>query len=183
MRGLSVTATKDEREHMELIGDDGFDAFYRRHRSRLIALAYAVSGSRLGAEDLAHDALEAAYRDWDRIRGLDNPTAWVQRIVTNRAVSAYRRRASELKTLVRLRGERHTVAFPEVHPETEWLWAEVRRLPRRQIQVVALTYVEGLSMPEIADVLDISKESVNTHLRRARQTLARRIPSIDPEEA
>lgn len=176
-----MTATKDARDQVERVTGDGFDEFYRRHRHRLVALAYVASGSRLGAEDLAHDALEAAYRDWDRT--LDNPTAWVQRIVTNRAVSAYRRRLSEAKTLTRLRGERHTVAFPEVHGETEWLWAEVRRLPRRQVQVVALTYVEGLSMPEIADVLGISKESVNTHLRRARETLARRIEITNPEEA
>jgi RNA polymerase sigma factor (sigma-70 family) len=161
------------------VGLDGFADFYRRHRPRLIALAYAVSGSRSGAEDLAHDALEAALRDWDRIRALDNPAAWVRRIVANRAVSAYRRRRAELRTLARLRGERHVVAFPEVRGETEWLWAEVRRLPRRQIQVVALTYVEGLSMVEVAEVLGISKETVNTHLRRARDTLSRRIePAI-----
>jgi RNA polymerase sigma factor (sigma-70 family) len=178
-----VTATKDARDLVERISGDGFDEFYRRHRHRLVALAFAVSGSRLGAEDLAHDALEAAYRDWDRIRTLDNPTAWVQRIVTNRSVSAYRRRLAEARTLTRLRGERHTVAFPEVRPETEWLWTEVRRLPRRQVQVIALTYVEELTMPEIAEVLRISKESVNTHLRRARETLARRIEVTNPEEA
>jgi RNA polymerase sigma factor (sigma-70 family) len=178
-----VTATKETPSAVERVTNDGFDEFYRRHRHRLLALAYAVSGSRLGAEDLAHDALEAAYRDWDRIRDLDNPTAWVQRIVTNRAVSAYRRRLSELRTLTRLRSETHTVAFPDLRSETEWLWAKVRRLPRRQVQVVALTYVEGLSMPEIARVLGISKESVNTHLRRARGTLARLIEITDPEEA
>jgi DNA-directed RNA polymerase specialized sigma24 family protein len=38
-------------------------------------------------------------------------------------------------------------------------------------------------MPEIARVLGISKESVNTHLRRARGTLARLIEITDPEEA
>ena len=103
-----MTATKETPGAVERMTNDGFDEFYRRHRHRLIALAYAVSGTRLGAEDLAHDALEAAYRDWDRIRDLDNPTAWVQRMVTNRAVSAYRRRLSELRTLTRLRSETHT---------------------------------------------------------------------------
>lgn len=169
-------------DHVERVGDDGFAEFYRRNRSRLIALAYAVSGSRGGAEDLAHDALEVAYRDWDRISALDSPTSWVQRIVVNRSVSAYRRRLAELRTVTRLRGERHTVAFPDVRSETEWLWTEVRRLPRRQVQVVALTYVEGLSMVEIGEVLGISKESVNTHLRRARETLGRRIAQSEMEE-
>jgi RNA polymerase sigma factor (sigma-70 family) len=164
------------------VGQDDFEHFYLRNRPRLIALAYAVSGSRSGSEDLAHDALEATYRDWDRIRRLDNPAAWVQRIVVNRSVSAYRRRLCELKALVRLRGERHAIAFPEVSGETDWLWNEVRRLPRRQVQVVALTYVEEMSMVEVAEVLGVSKESVNTHLRRARNTLARRIQITNPEE-
>lgn len=51
----------------------------------------------------------------------------------------------------------------------------MRRLPKRQIQVIALRYYDQLSLSEIADVLDCSKETVNTHLRRARQTLDRRL--------
>jgi DNA-directed RNA polymerase specialized sigma24 family protein len=41
-----------------------FDAFYARMRRPLAALAYAASGSALAADDLAQDALEAAYRDY-----------------------------------------------------------------------------------------------------------------------
>jgi RNA polymerase sigma factor (sigma-70 family) len=41
--------------------------------------------------------------------------------------------------------------------------------------MVALYYVAGMTMPEIAELLDCSKETVNTHLRRARETLARRL--------
>lgn len=44
-----------------------------------------------------------------------------------------------------------------------------------QIQVIALRYVEELTLAEIASILRCSKESVNTHLRRARATLARRL--------
>jgi RNA polymerase sigma factor (sigma-70 family) len=57
--------------------------------------------------------------------------------------------------------------------EIDRIWGEVRRLPRRQVQVIALAHIDGLNQVEIADTLGISKESVNTHLRRARQTLAR----------
>jgi DNA-directed RNA polymerase specialized sigma24 family protein len=45
--------------------------------------------------------------------------------------------------------------------------------------VVAFRYYDQLSMSEIAEVLGCSKESVNTHLRRARTTLARRLPEGD----
>jgi RNA polymerase sigma-70 factor (ECF subfamily) len=55
------------------------------------------------------------------------------------------------------------------------VWSEVRRLPHRQAQSIALYYIAGLTMPEIAETLGISKDTVNTHLRRGRSTLARRL--------
>ncbi|OFW55802.1 MAG: hypothetical protein A2V75_04265 [Actinobacteria bacterium RBG_16_70_17] len=158
-----------------VIGGQSFEVFYRSHRSRLVGLAFAISGSRLGADDLVHDVMEAAYRDWDRIQERDDPAAWVRRMVSYRAVSAYRRRLSEAKALARLALRRESPALPEPSADADRIWSEVRRLPRRQAQVVALTYVEQLTMAEIGDVLDCSKESVNTHLRRARETLSRRL--------
>ena len=90
-------------------------------------------------------------------------------------MSAYRRGLSEAKALARLALRRESPALPEPSADADRIWSEVRRLPRRQAQVVALTYVEQLTMAEIGDVLDCSKESVNTHLRRARETLSRRL--------
>ena len=157
------------------VGREPFDAFYENHRTRLVGLAFAISGSRLGADDLVHDVMEAAYRDWDRIQERDAPAAWVRRMVANRATSAYRRRLSEAKAVARLALRLESSTFPEPSADVDQIWSEVRRLPRRQAQVVALTYVEQLTMAEIGDVLGCSKESVNTHLRRARGTLGRRL--------
>ena len=94
-----------------VVRGESFESFYARQQRRLVGLAFSVSGSRLGAEDLAQDALAAAYRDWDRIQRLADPEAWVRRILLNRAVSGYRRRASELKALGRLAGRREIRAF------------------------------------------------------------------------
>jgi RNA polymerase sigma-70 factor (ECF subfamily) len=157
------------------VGGEPFESFYRRHRSRLVALAYAISGSRLGADDLVHDVLEAAYRDWGRIGALDDPASWVSRMVSNRAVSAFRRRMAEAKAVARLVGRREPSRFPEPSVDVDRIWSQVRRLPKRQAQVIALTYVEQLTMAEIADILGCSKDTVNTHLRRGRETLSRRL--------
>jgi RNA polymerase sigma-70 factor, ECF subfamily len=154
---------------------ESFDVFYRREVRRLVGLAYALSGNRLAADDIAQEALLAAYKKWDEVGRLENPAGWVRRVVSNQAVSAVRRRVSEAKGLRRL-ASRNTIAeVPELPAETEWIWREVRKLPKRQVQVIALRYYDQLSMSEIAEVLDCSKETVNTHLRRARQTLDRRL--------
>jgi RNA polymerase sigma-70 factor (ECF subfamily) len=151
---------------------EAFDSFFRREFRLLVGLAYALSGSRVAAEDIAQEALLAAYRRWDEVGILDSPGGWVRRVVANQSVSSIRRRMSEAKGLTRLRMRSESVAWQEMPSDSEWIWSRVRRLPKRQAQVVALRYFGGLSMPEIAYVLGISKESVNTHLRRARDRLA-----------
>lgn len=151
-----------------------FDVFYRREFRSLVGLAHALSGSS-ASEDIAQDALLAALRRWDEVGRLDNPGAWVRRVVANRSVSVIRRRVSEAKKLLRLGvGTQGSVSL-DLSVHGEWIWDQVRRLPTRQAQVVALYYLDGLSMPEIGAVLGITKESVNTHLRRAKQTLAERL--------
>jgi RNA polymerase sigma-70 factor (ECF subfamily) len=129
------------------------------------------------AEELAQDAFEAAYRHWDRVRAYDEPGAWVRRVVANRCVSAWRRGVTEARLLARLRRER--VAAVELPERVGEVWVAVRALPRRQRQVMALVVLEGRSVAEVARVLACSEESVRTHLRRARSTLARRLQAAE----
>lgn len=156
-------------------GLEPFDVFYRREVKRLVGLAYALSGSRLAADDIAQEAMLAAYRRWDEVGRLDSPIGWVRRVVSNQAASAVRRRISEAKGVARLAARQAISELPEIPAESEWIWREVRRLPKRQMQVIALRYYDQLSLSEIAEVLGCSKDSANTHLRRARQTLDRRL--------
>ena len=157
------------------VGGGSYELFYMRQRKRLMSLAYVVSGSRVAAEDLAQEALVAAYKSWETIQHKDNPEAWVRRILLNKAASHTRRRLAEVKAITRRTHDLDVIPFPEVTGEIDQMWQQVRKLPKRQTQVIALIYVEGLTPTEIADVLDISKESVSTHMRRARNTLAKRL--------
>jgi RNA polymerase sigma factor (sigma-70 family) len=164
-----------EAELPSVVGLESFEAFYHRERKSMVALAYALSRSRIGAEDLAQEALMAAYRRWDDVGRLDQPAAWVRKAVANNSWSWLRRTKAELRALGRVVGSTPWEPPPQIPESSAGTWDEVARLPKRQAQVVALYYVSGLTMPEIADLLDCSKETVNTHLRRARATLARRL--------
>jgi RNA polymerase sigma-70 factor (ECF subfamily) len=160
-------------------GREPFEVFYRREYDRAVRLAYVLSGSRWGAEDLAQDAFMDAHRKWAEIAAYENPGGWVRRVIANRSVSAYRRRLAEGRALIRLVAGSHT-ALPELAAATEEVWDAVRRLPRRQAQVTVLTYLDGLSLQEVADILDVSVPTVSTHLQRARKTLGRALAG--PEE-
>jgi RNA polymerase sigma factor (sigma-70 family) len=175
---VRVVGVRDQEER-ESPTVGSFEVFYAEMRRPLAALAYAVCGSWSAADDLTQEALEVAFKDWERIRSLDNPEAWVKRILLNRSVSGRRRRAAERRARARMNGRSDVEAFPDLTGDFERIWAEVRHLPKRQVEVIALRYVEGLTVAEIAETLSLTKETINTHLRRARQTLSRRLDLED----
>jgi RNA polymerase sigma-70 factor (ECF subfamily) len=143
---------------------ESFEGFYRRELRSVTGLAYVLSGRRVGAEDIAQEAFFAAFRHWSKIGAYDNPGAWVRRVVANRAVSAHRRMLSEIRTRLHRAGD--GIVLPEFSVENDHVWVEVRRLPRRQAQVIALRFVEDHTTAEIAAILGLSAPTVKTHLKR-----------------
>ena len=160
---------------------ESFEAFYRREFKSVVALAYALSGSRHGAEDLAQDGFLAAHRRWDVISGYDDPRAWVRRVVVNLSASLVRRRVAEAKAMVRL-ASRRQLSPAALSDDSSDYWRAVRSLPRRQAQVVALYYLFERSVLEVAQTLDIAEGTVKAHLHKARRTLAEKL-QIPEDEA
>jgi RNA polymerase sigma-70 factor, ECF subfamily len=162
-------AMTDGPPHMRLPGS--FDAFYQEEYSGLVQLAFVLSGSRYGAEDIAQDALVAAWKKW---RQLEQPLAWTRRVVANLAVSTIRRRMAEGRAMVRLavgRGE-PIAELPE--PDVEF-WAAVRALPTRQRQTLGLYYLGDCSVREIALTLGCAEGTVRATLHKGRLALAKRL--------
>ena len=145
---------------------DGFDAFWDSDHAAVLALAAALTGDWGTAEDVTQDAFSAAHGKWDQI---DNPSAWVRRVVTNRAASHWRRRARETAALARFASRSRAVVLA---PEYDEFWAKVRALPRRQAQVVVLRYLEDRSISEIAELLGLAEGTIKATLSHARAALA-----------
>lgn len=149
-----------------------FEAFYQLEYDACVRLAYVLSGSRWGAEDIAQEAFIAAHRRWSVIGTYDKPGAWVRRVISNKSVSWYRRRFAEGRALLKM-ATRRFYELPDLDRTSEEVWNAVRRLPRRQAQVVALTYLDELSLSEIGELLGVAVPTVGTHLTRGREALAR----------
>lgn len=158
-----------------------FEEFYLKEYQAVVGLAFALSGSRWLAEDLAQEAFLAAHRNWPRVSAYDQPGAWVRRVVANLSVSAFRRRLVEAKSLARIAGDRDRPSS-ELPSEDAEFWDAVRSLPRRQSQAVALHYLEDLPVSEVAAILDMAPGTVKKHLFDGRRELAQRL-RIEEDEA
>ena len=150
-----------------------FESFYRREYRQVVGLAFALSGSRVVAEDIAQDAFLAAHRSWEKVGSYDSPEAWVRRVVANMSVSSFRTKTREASALARFKPrESYLPNLPEVDGH---FWKQVRALPKRQAQAIALHYLEDRSVAYIAAVLGCTESTVKVHLHKGRHTLARRL--------
>ncbi|MCP4968594.1 MAG: SigE family RNA polymerase sigma factor [bacterium] len=139
----------------------------------MIGLAYALSGSRSAAEDLAQEGFLAAHNAWDRVSMYEKPEAWVRRVVANKSVSMFRRKMREAKAIAQMKPE--SSYLPRIAAEDDVFWKAVRGLPKRQSQAIALHYLEDLSVAEIAEILECAEGTVKVHLHKGRKRLADRL--------
>lgn len=129
----------------------------------LYRLAYRVSfkvlGDRGDAEDVAQEALARTHVRWARLR--DRPEGWVVTVATNLAIDRLRRRNRSTET------GSEPVALVEVHlSERIDLARALRRLSRRQRQVVVLRYLADWPELEVADALGCTPGTVKSHASR-----------------
>lgn len=149
-----------------------FDEFYLREFRAMVALAAAVCGSSLLAEDLAQEAMTRVYTRWDRISVYDKPGSFARRVTINLASSRRRRDAVAERGRLRL-GTEHTVP-PPAEPHTE-VWEAIATLPPRQRAAIALHYLEDRPVDEIAEILGCAAATARVHLHRGRTALATRL--------
>lgn len=157
-------------------GAIGFETFFRAEHPRLVAIGLALTGDREAARDLAAEALSRAHRSWS---SLDNPSAWVRRVITNLAADRGRRLGRERRALSRVAAQSTSLVGMN-DPVSDGFWAAVRALPERQQAAVVLHYLEDRSVLDVARVLGIAEGTVKATLFKARNTLATTLtPSRD----
>lgn len=156
-----------------------FTAFFRSEYPGLVALATAVSGDRQTGEDIAAETMSRAYRRWHRIGAYDRPGAWTRRVAVNLLHSRRRRLASEVRALLRLRGEVDS-ADRAGRLDGQVVGADnfqrlIEPLAPRQRTAAALHYLHDLSVADIAAAMDCAEGTVKSHLHAARGTIAHAI--------
>lgn len=146
---------------------EDFAGFYQRSRDNCLRAVLAGTGDRALAEDLVAEAFARAWASWHKVSRHPAPAAWVVRTALNVRVSWWRRRRRE----VALDGHDRAHLADDGPGLDDTLLAAVRRLPRRQREVIVLRIWLDLDTRTVAEVLGISPQTVAVHLSRATATL------------
>lgn len=148
----------------------------RRLGPRAFAVALRMLGDRAEAEDLAQEAMMRLWRiapEWEA--GRAQPSTWLYRVVVNLATDRLRRRRNAVAL-----GDAPDPVDPGASAEEglqqrsrmDALQAALMHLPERQRQAVVLRHIEELPNPEIAGIMDISVEAVESLIARGKRALA-----------
>ena len=150
----------------------------QRHLPRVLGFAARLLSDRAEAEDVAQEAMLRLWRiapDWRP--GEAKVSTWLYRVVTNLCTDRLRlrtrRRAVGLEDAPDIADDaRSVVAVMEDRERISALNEALASLPDRQRQAVVLRHIEGLSNPEIAEVMEIGVEAVESLTARGKRGLA-----------
>jgi RNA polymerase sigma-70 factor (sigma-E family) len=146
-------------------------ALYYEHALGLMRFARLLLGSPAGAEDVVQDAFCGLYRRWDHLDDKGKALGYVRSAVLNGCRSLQRRSrlADRLVTYQPDAISAETAAL--IGEERREVVRALRRLPRRQREVLVLRYYMDLSDEQIASDMGISQATVRSARRRALHSL------------
>lgn len=175
--GKAKTSEKEKRKAFEAEALPHMDALYRT--------ALRMTKNQNDAEDLVQEAYVKAYRFWDRFEPGSNCRAWLFKIMTNIFINDYR---SKSRSPISVDVDEIDDSFlygqlaettPGDNPEKE-LFAKIfdddvkraiEELPDDFRLVVVLSFLEGFSYQEIAEIADLQLGTVKSRLHRGRKLL------------
>lgn len=153
---------------------DAYEILVQRHSAMAYRVALRLTGNHHDAQDVAQEALIAAWQNLARFRAESSFSTWLYQIVTRRALNKVTR--GRLSSLIELLPD---VADPAVEPAeqaerhlaVDAVTDALSALPFNQRVVIVLHHFEGLTYSEVAKVTGSTEAAVRSHLFRARRAL------------
>ncbi len=149
-------------------------ALTARLTPRVMGHAYRLLGNHAEAEDVTQEAMLRLWKiapDWRQ--GEAKVTTWLYRVVANLCIDLRRRaRGVALDSIPEPEDGRASVTdHMQAEARAEALQTALDELPDRQRQAVVLRHIEGLANPEIAEIMEITTEAVESLTARGKRAL------------
>jgi RNA polymerase sigma-70 factor (ECF subfamily) len=145
-----------------------FEVLVRRHQSGLIRFLEGLLGNRADAEDVAQEALIAAFRESSAFEGRASVRSWLFAIAKNAALGFKRSTAR--------RRRRDRTARPAAgsagDPSEAWALELLAKIPEPFREALLLCDLAGFTYEEAAETLKSPVKTISTRLFRGRERLA-----------
>ncbi|WP_329429035.1 SigE family RNA polymerase sigma factor [Streptosporangium sp. NBC_01495] len=138
-----------------------FQDFVVTRSDRLLRFAYLLTHNWATAEDLLQESLAKAWFAWP---GIDEPEAYVRRVLVTTYTSWWRRR---WRRELPVDGLPEKPVHDQVADERAALWQAVGRLPARQRAVIVLRFYEDLPVAEVAQLIGCNPGTVKSQTAKA----------------
>jgi RNA polymerase sigma-70 factor (ECF subfamily) len=158
-------------------GDAGaLTRLYERHAGALFGYLYRLAGDRMIAEEILQDTLLAVWRSAAAFEGRSKVTTWLFGVARRQAHNRLRGRSCPEPIGVPLPDRPDQGAGPDelaiAAAGGTPLAAAIDRLPDHHRDVIALVFVAGLPLADVAEVLMIPVGTVKSRLHHARAAVA-----------
>ena len=196
--GVSNPVDKDEELVRRAQNDDpwAIEQLVLRYQKKVYQIAYQMlAGDEQEAQDLTQDTFLKAFRNIKRFKGNASFYTWLYRIVINTCLDARRRRRRWKEIFFPWRLERPKeetcTSSLEDYPDPDKnanplsmagkrqleqdLKKVMNTLSERQRDIFQLKIFHEMSIPEIAQMMNLAEGTVKTHLYRATQVIQKKL--------
>jgi RNA polymerase sigma-70 factor (ECF subfamily) len=156
----------------------------RRHVPVMLGLARRILGNAADAEDVAQEAMLRVWTHAPRWQPLALFRTWLTRVVVNLCLDRKRRAPwVELEAAGEIIDPAHGPGEQTERVERDRLVTmAIAELPARQRTAIVLTYGDGMSNAQVAEILDTTVSAVETLLVRGKQNLRRVLVRVIDED-
>ncbi|MFT7560305.1 MAG: RNA polymerase sigma-70 factor (ECF subfamily) [Flavobacteriales bacterium] len=150
------------------------EAVLAPHLDDLLRQAQRYTYSSTAAEDLFQDLCVYVCQREETLLSLDPVKPWLMKCLYHRFVDNYRkqqRRVDEVSFEPEHENINAAQDDTQIHEYREQLRLAMAHLSAAQRGVITLFDIEGYSLAEIADVLELSESTIKSHLHRGRKKL------------
>ena len=187
----------DKSQHIDLLSkkisqnsdQQAFKELYLVYFDRLYKFAFSILHSSEFAEEAVNDVFLNIWQKRNKLKSIDNLTNYLYISTKNTSfnyLSKFRKERDTTLDEVLVRFE-----IDEITPETAFFTSEVRteieqainQLPPKTKLVFQMAKVEGLKYKEIAEILNISVNTIDNHIATAIKKLSIVLKDYSPEDS
>lgn len=144
-----------------------FNAYAAKYMDTVFRLAFSWLKSPADADDVTQNVLLSLYRTEYQFESDEHVRNWLMKVTVNECRKLWRR---PFRSHENIDDYAEALAFEE--PSYRDLFEAILRLDKAKRLAIVLYYIEGYSIKEIAEILDVPAATIGTRLSRARKELA-----------